>query len=101
MADEPKQLFLEGFTKGQKYPGVPRKVTEADVLAADPVHPTLGQDSARRARLRLARAGKRKEMVNAVRFAVGFMIASNVYTTLGYLFDERIWARIRWEIDNA
>ena len=32
----------------------------------------------------------------AVRIAAGFMIASNVYTTLGYLLHERIWARISW-----
>ena len=37
----------------------------------------------------------------AVRIAVGFMIASNVYTTLGYLIHERIWARISWGIENA
>ncbi len=28
--------------------------------------------------------------------AVGFMIVSNVYTTVGYFVHERIWARIRW-----
>lgn len=27
--------------------------------------------------------------------AVGFMIVSNIYTTVGYLH-ERIWARIAW-----
>jgi len=34
----------------------------------------------------------------AVRVAVGFMVASNVYTTVGYLLHERIWARIGWGI---
>ena len=28
--------------------------------------------------------------------ALGFMIVSNVYTTVGYFLHERIWARIRW-----
>ena len=37
----------------------------------------------------------------AVRIAAGFMIASNVYTTIGYLLHERIWARIGWGIDEA
>jgi uncharacterized membrane protein len=36
-----------------------------------------------------------------VRIALGFMIASNVYTTIGYLVHERIWARISWGIDKA
>jgi uncharacterized membrane protein len=31
-----------------------------------------------------------------VQVAVGFMIASNVYTTVGYFLHERIWARIKW-----
>ena len=34
----------------------------------------------------------------AARIALGFMIASNVYTTLGYLLHERIWARLNWGI---
>jgi len=33
MTVEPRQLFLEDFSKGQSYPGHPRKITEADVLA--------------------------------------------------------------------
>ncbi len=37
----------------------------------------------------------------AARIALGFMIASNVYTTIGYLLHERIWARISWGIDKA
>ena len=35
------------------------------------------------------------------RIAVGFMVASNVYTTLGYLVHERIWARIGWGIRGS
>jgi uncharacterized membrane protein len=30
--------------------------------------------------------------------ALGFMIVSNVYTTVGYFLHERIWARIRWGV---
>lgn len=37
----------------------------------------------------------------AVRVALGFMIASNLYTTAGYLLHERVWARIGWGIDEA
>ena len=28
--------------------------------------------------------------------AIGFMIVSNIYTTVGYFLHERLWARIRW-----
>ena len=28
--------------------------------------------------------------------ALGFMIVSNIYTTVGYFVHERIWARIKW-----
>jgi uncharacterized membrane protein len=28
--------------------------------------------------------------------ALGFMIASNVYTTIGYFAHERFWARVHW-----
>ena len=31
-----------------------------------------------------------------VKVALGFMIVSNVYTTLGYFFHERIWDKIKW-----
>lgn len=37
----------------------------------------------------------------AARVALGFMIASNIYTTLGYLLHERVWARIKWGIDDT
>jgi acyl dehydratase len=33
MASERGQLFLEDFREGQKFPGVARKITEADVLS--------------------------------------------------------------------
>lgn len=31
-----------------------------------------------------------------VKVAVGFMVVSNIYTTLGYYFYERIWDKIKW-----
>jgi len=37
----------------------------------------------------------------AARIAVGFMIASNVYTTVVYLAHERLWARLKWGLDEA
>ncbi len=33
--------------------------------------------------------------------AIGFMIASNIYTTLAYYGHERLWARIRWGTPTA
>lgn len=33
--------------------------------------------------------------------AVGFMIVSNIYTTVGYFLHERLWARIRWGLESA
>jgi uncharacterized membrane protein len=32
------------------------------------------------------------------RIAVGFMIASNVYTSVAYFAHERVWARIGWGV---
>jgi len=37
----------------------------------------------------------------ALRVALGFMIASNVYTTVAYFAHERLWSRIRWGIVDA
>jgi uncharacterized membrane protein len=31
-----------------------------------------------------------------LKVAVGFMIVSNIYTTLGYFFYERAWGKIKW-----
>jgi uncharacterized membrane protein len=28
--------------------------------------------------------------------ALGFMVASNIYTTIGYFAHERLWARVQW-----
>ncbi len=30
------------------------------------------------------------------KIAFGFMIVSNIYTTIAYFFHERIWDRIKW-----
>jgi len=37
----------------------------------------------------------------AARIALGFMIASNVYTTVAYLGHERLWSHIKWGIAEA
>jgi uncharacterized membrane protein len=34
-----------------------------------------------------------------VEVALGFMIVSNIYTTVGYFLHERIWARIQWGME--
>ena len=31
-----------------------------------------------------------------IKIALGFMIVSNIYTTLGYFIHERIWDKIKW-----
>ncbi len=31
-----------------------------------------------------------------IKIALGFMIVSNIYTTLAYFFHERIWQKIKW-----
>jgi uncharacterized membrane protein len=36
-----------------------------------------------------------------VEVALGFMIVSNAYTTVGYFVHERIWARIEWGTEKA
>jgi len=37
----------------------------------------------------------------AMRVALGFMIVSNIYTTVAYFAHERMWARIQWGIGNT
>jgi uncharacterized membrane protein len=36
-----------------------------------------------------------------LKIAVGFMIASNVYTTLAYVVHERLWARVGWGLEGG
>jgi uncharacterized membrane protein len=31
-----------------------------------------------------------------LKLALGFTIVSNIYTTVGYFFHERIWDKIKW-----
>jgi adenylylsulfate kinase len=31
-----------------------------------------------------------------VKIALGFMIVSNIYTTIGYFLHERVWDKIKW-----
>jgi uncharacterized membrane protein len=31
-----------------------------------------------------------------LKVALGFMVVSNIYTTIGYFIHERIWDRIKW-----
>lgn len=40
-------------------------------------------------------------LTQAVKVAVGFMIISNIYTTVAYFVHERIWARISWGVRQA
>jgi uncharacterized membrane protein len=37
----------------------------------------------------------------ALRVAFGFMIASNVYTTIAYFAHERLWSRVKWGITQG
>lgn len=37
-------------------------------------------------------------LTGTVHLAVGFMIASNIYTSIAYFAHERIWARIKWGV---
>jgi uncharacterized membrane protein len=37
----------------------------------------------------------------AIRVALGFMIASNIYTTVAYIAHERLWSRIKWGIAES
>jgi len=39
-------------------------------------------------------------LTRTVRVALGFMIVSNLYTTLMYIAHERIWANIQWGISS-
>ena len=37
-------------------------------------------------------------LTRRVDVAIGFMVISNVYTTVAYFVHERIWNRIKWGI---
>ena len=37
-----------------------------------------------------------------IKVALGFMVVSNVYTTLAYFFHERIWDNVKWgKLNNS
>lgn len=40
-------------------------------------------------------------LTRTVRVAIGFMIFSNIYTTIAYFAHERIWARIKWGVTQS
>ena len=40
-------------------------------------------------------------LTGAVHVAIGFMIISNIYTSLAYVGHERLWARIQWGIEEG
>ena len=40
-------------------------------------------------------------LTGAAHIALGFMVASNLYTSLAYLAHERIWARIGWGVQDG
>lgn len=40
-------------------------------------------------------------LTRRVDVALGFMIISNIYTTVAYFVHERIWSRIRWGIERV
>jgi uncharacterized membrane protein len=35
-----------------------------------------------------------------VEVALGFMVVSNLYTTVGYFIHERLWARSQWGMES-
>jgi len=35
-------------------------------------------------------------LTGRLKMAFGFMIVSNIYTTIGYFLHERIWTHIKW-----
>ncbi len=37
----------------------------------------------------------------APRIAIGFMIASNVYTSVCYMIHERLWTHIAWGVSDV
>ena len=38
-------------------------------------------------------------LTGRVDVALGFMVISNIYTTIAYFVHERIWSKIRWGIE--
>ena len=40
-------------------------------------------------------------LTGAAHVALGFTIVSNIYTTAVYLIHERVWARIKWGVEEG
>jgi adenylylsulfate kinase len=40
-------------------------------------------------------------LTRRVDVALGFMVISNIYTTVAYFVHERIWNKIRWGIEST
>ena len=40
-------------------------------------------------------------LTRQVDVALGFMVISNIYTTVAYFLHERIWSKIRWGIEQT
>ena len=39
-------------------------------------------------------------LTGQVKMAAGFMIVSNLYTTVAYFVHERVWSRIKWGMES-
>jgi len=37
-------------------------------------------------------------LTGRLKMAFGFMIVSNIYTTIGYFLHERVWTHIKWGV---
>jgi uncharacterized membrane protein len=38
-------------------------------------------------------------LTGEAQIAIGFMVVSNIYTTVGYFVHERLWAHIKWGVE--
>ena len=39
-------------------------------------------------------------LTGQVKMAAGFMIVSNLYTTVAYFVHERVWSRVQWGMES-
>ncbi|TYQ23577.1 DUF2061 domain-containing protein [Pseudanabaena sp. UWO310] len=39
-------------------------------------------------------------LTGTTKVAIGFMIVSNIYTTIAYFLDELFWVKIKWGIER-
>ncbi|CAJ0780346.1 hypothetical protein LMG7141_01004 [Ralstonia condita] len=40
-------------------------------------------------------------LTGTAHIAIGFMVISNVYTSIAYFVHERLWARLKWGISET